>query len=254
MSRSKNKKNKITLTENKISLTENKISLTDTLFLKEPREITRLWEKKQKEKWEEEQKREEIEQKNMPKSTITMKTIYGRIFFYSHERNKWYPNYQWDQYSREVPFGSYTSLRRIRYISDKMSEHLDKHGDYVFSKQDKEACAAWIRKKDKDVKESKSLSQELKDMYLSKQIHVLTQDKYLSKNRMKERDVEIMYNIYADEFYDKDNKEKWEWIAKNKEKCSKKCYCSIMGGKKKVAKTRKSATLKNVKNVKITSK
>jgi len=27
-----------------------------------------------------------------------------------------------------------------------------------------------------------------------------------------------------------------------------------MGGKKKVAKTRKSATLKNVKNVKITSK
>jgi len=243
MSRSKNKKNKITLTENKISLTdENKISLTDTLFLKEPREITRLWEKKQKEKLDEEQKREEIEQKNMPKGTrTTTKTIYGRMFFYSHERNKWYPNYQWDQYFRESGFISYTYLRRIRYISDKMSEHLDKHGDYVFSKQDKEACAAWIRKQDKDVKESKSLSQELKD-------------KYLSKNRMKERDVEIMYNIYADEFNDKDNKEKWEWIAKNKEKCSKKCYCSIMGGKKKVAKTRKSATLKNVKNVKITSK
>ena len=234
MSRSKNKKNKITLTE-------NKISLTDTLFLKEPREITRLWEKKQKEKLDEEQKREEIEQKNMPKGTrTTTKTIYGRMFFYSHERNKWYPNYQWDQYFRKNGL-SYTSLRRIRYISDKMSEHLDKHGDYVFSKQDKEACAAWIRKQDKDVKESKSLSQELKD-------------KYLSKNRMKERDVEIMYNIYADEFNDKDNKEKWEWIAKNKEKCSKKCYCSIMGGKKKVAKTRKSATLKNVKNVKITSK
>jgi len=232
MSRSKNKKNKITLTE-------NKISLTDTLFLKEPREITRLWEKKQKEKLDEEQKREEIEQKNMPKGTrTTTKTIYGRMFFYSHERNKWYPNYQWDQYFRESGFISYTYLRRIRYISDKMSEHLDKHGDYVFSKQDKEACAAWIRKQDKDVKESKSLSQELKD-------------KYLSKNRMKERDVEIMYNIYADEFNDKDNKEKWEWIAKNKEKCSKKCYCSIMGGKKKVAKTRKSATLKNVKNVKL---
>ncbi len=43
-------------------------------------------------------------------------------------------------------------------------------------------------------------------------------------------------------------------MTENKEKCSKKCYCSIMGGKKKVAKTRKSATLKNVKNVKITSK
>ena len=226
MSRSKNKKNKITLTE-------NKISLTDTLFLKEPREITRLWEKKQKEKLDEEQKREEIEQKNMPKGTrTTTKTIYGRMFFYSHERNKWYPNYQWDQYFRESGFISYTYLRRIRYISDKMSEHLDKHGDYVFSKQDKEACAAWIRKQDKDVKESKSLSQELKDKY--QRIY--------------------MYNIYADEFNDKDNKEKWEWIAKNKEKCSKKCYCSIMGGKKKVAKTRKSATLKNVKNVKITSK
>ena len=233
MSRSKNKKNKITLTE-------NKISLTDTLFLKEPREITRLWEKKQKEKLDEEQKREEIEQKNMLKATGTTKTIYGRIFFYSHERNKWYPNYQWDQYFRKNGL-SYTSLRKMRYISDKMSEHLDKHGDYVFSKQDKEACAAWIRKQDKDVKESKLLSQESKD-------------KYLSKNRMKERDVEIMYHIYAVEFDDKDNKEKWEWIAKNKEKCSKKCYCSIMGGKKKVAKTRKSATLKNVKNVKITSK
>ena len=235
MSRSKNKKNKITLTE-------NKISLTDTLFLKEPREITRLWEKKQKEKLDEEQKREEIEQKNMPKGTrTTTKTIYGRMFFYSHERNKWYPNYQWDQYFRESGFISYTYLRRIRYISDKMSEHLDKHGDYVFSKQDKEACAAWIRKQDKDVKESKSLSQELKDAYLS-------------KNENKMRYDQIMYNIYADEFNDKDNKEKWEWIAKNKEKCSKKCYCSIMGGKKKVAKTRKSATLKNVKNVKITSK
>jgi len=235
MSRSKNKKNKITLTE-------NKISLTDTLFINEPREITRLWEKKQKEKLDEEQKREEIEQKNMPKGTrTTTKTIYGRMFFYSHERNKWYPNYQWDHYLREGSGLSSTHRRRIRYISDKMSEHLDKHGDYVFSKQDKEACAAWIRKQDKDVKESKSLSQELKD-------------KYLSKNRMKERDVEIMYNIYADEFNDKDKKEKWEWVAKNKEKCSKKCYCSIMGGKKKVAKTRKSATLKNVKNVKITSK
>ena len=232
MSRSKNKKNKITLTE-------NKISLTDTLFLKEPREITRLWEKKQKEKLDEEQKREEIEQKNMPKGTrTTTKTIYGRMFFYSHERNKWYPNYQWDQYFRESGFISYTYLRRIRYISDKMSEHLDKHGDYVFSKQDKEACAAWIRKQDKDVKESKSLSQELKDAYLS-------------KNENKMRYDQIMYNIYADEFNDKDNKEKWEWIAKNKEKCSKKCYCSIMGGKKKVAKTRKSATLKNVKNVKL---
>ena len=227
MSRSKNKKNKITLTE-------NKISLTDTLFLKEPREITRLWEKKQKEKLDEEQKREEIEQKNMPKGTrTTTKTIYGRMFFYSPERNKWYPNYQWDHYLREGGLHTpYKQLRRIRYISDKMSEHLDKHGDYVFSKQDKEACAAWIRKQDKDVKESKSLSQELKDKY--QRIY--------------------MYNIYADEFNDKDNKEKWEWIAKNKEKCSKKCYCSIMGGKKKVAKTRKSATLKNVKNVKITSK
>jgi hypothetical protein len=235
MSRSKNKKNKITLTE-------NKISLTDTLFLKEPREITRLWEKKQKEKLDEEQKREEIEQKNMPKGTrTTTKTIYGRMFFYSHERNKWYPNYQWDQYFRESGFISYTYLRRIRYISDKMSEHLDKHGDYVFSKQDKEACAAWIRKQDKDVKESKSLSQELKDAYLS-------------KNENKMRYDQIMYHIYAAEFNDKDKKEKWEWVAKNKEKCSKKCYCSIMGGKKKVAKTRKSATLKNVKNVKITSK
>jgi hypothetical protein len=235
MSRSKNKKNKITLTE-------NKISLTDTLFLKEPREITRLWEKKQKEKLDEEQKREEIEQKNMPKGTrTTTKTIYGRMFFYSHERNKWYPNYQWDQYFRESRFISYTYLRRIRYISDKMSEHLDKHGDYVFSKQDKEACAAWIRKQDKDVKESKSLSQELKDAYLS-------------KNENKMRYDQIMYHIYAAEFNDKDKKEKWEWVAKNKEKCSKKCYCSIMGGKKKVAKTRKSATLKNVKNVKITSK
>ena len=227
MSRSKNKKNKITLTE-------NKISLTDAFFLKQPSEINRLWEKKQKEKWE------EIEQKNMLKATGTTKTIYGRIFFYSHERNKWYPDYQWDQYFRKNGL-SYTSLRKMRYISDKMSEHLDKHGDYVFSKQDKEACAAWIRKQDKDVKESKLLSQESKD-------------KYLSKNRMKARDVEIMYHIYAAEFDDKDNKEKWEWIAKNKEKCSKKCYCSIMGGKKKVAKTRKSATLKNVKNVKITSK
>jgi hypothetical protein len=235
MSRSKNKKNKITLTE-------NKISLTDTLFIKEPREITRLWEKKQKEKLDEEQKREEIEQKNMPKGTrTTTKTIYGRMFFYSHERNKWYPNYQWDQYFRESGFISYTYLRRIRYISDKMSEHLDKHGDYVFSKQDKEACAAWIRKQDKDVKESKSLSQELKDAYLS-------------KNENKMRYDQIMYHIYAAEFNDKDKKEKWEWVAKNKEKCSKKCYCSIMGGKKKVAKTRKSATLKNVKNVKITSK
>ena len=234
MSRSKNKKNKITLTE-------NKISLTDAFFLKQPSEINRLWEKKQKEKWDEEQKRGEIEQKNMLKATGTTKGISGRMFFYSPERNKWYPNYQWDQYFRESGFISYTYLRRIRYISDKMSEHLDKHGDYVFSKQDKEACAAWIRKQDKDVKESKLLSQESKD-------------KYLSKNRMKERDVEIMYNIYADEFNDKDNKEKWEWIAKNKEKCSKKCYCSIMGGKKKVAKTRKSATLKNVKNVKNTSK
>ena len=57
--------------------------------------------------------------------------------------------------------------------------------------------------------------------------------------------------MYANEFRDKDDKEKWVWVvAKNKEKCS----CSIMGGKKKVAKTRKSATLKNVKNVKITSK
>ena len=61
--------------------------------------------------------------------------------------------------------------------------------------------------------------------------------------------------MYANEFRDKDDKEKWEWVvAKNKEKCSKKCSCSIMGGKKKVAKTCKSATLKNVKNVKITSK
>ncbi len=204
MSRSKNKKNKITLTE-------NKISLTDTLFLKEPREITRLWEKKQKEKLDEEQKREEIEQKNMPKGTrTTTKTIYGRMFFYSHERNKWYPNYQWDQYFRESGFISYTYLRRIRYISDKMSEHLDKHGDYVFSKQDKEACAAWIRKQDKDVKESKSLSQELKDAYLS-------------KNENKMRYDQIMYHIYAAEFNDKDKKEKWEWVAKNKEKCSKKC-------------------------------
>ena len=235
MSRSKNKKNKITLTE-------NKISLTDTLFLKEPREITRLWEKKQKEKLDEEQKREEIEQKNMPKGTrTTTKTIYGRMFFYSHERNKWYPNYQWDQYFRESGFISYTYLRRIRYISDKMSEHLDKHGDYVFSKQDKEACAAWIRKQDKSMKESKSISQESKDAYLS-------------KNENKMRYDQIMYHIYAAEFNDKDKKEKWEWVAKNKEKCSKKCYCSIMGGKKKVAKTRKSATLKNVKNVKITSK
>ena len=235
MSRSKNKKNKITLTE-------NKISLTDAFFLKQPSEINRLWEKKQKEKWDEEQKRGEIEQKNMLKATGTTKGISGRMFFYSPERNKWYPNYQWDHYLREGGLHTpYKQLRRIRYISDKMSEHLDKHGDYVFSKQDKEACAAWIRKQDKDVKESKLLSQESKD-------------KYLSKNRMKARDVEIMYNIYADEFNDKDNKEKWEWIAKNKEKCSKKCYCSIMGGKKKVAKTRKSATLKNVKNVKITSK
>ena len=235
MSRSKNKKNKITLTE-------NKISLTDTLFLKEPREITRLWEKKQKEKLDEEQKREEIEQKNMPKGTrTTTKTIYGRMFFYSHERNKWYPNYQWDQYFRESGFISYTYLRRIRYISDKMSEHLDKHGDYVFSKQEKEACAARIRKQDKSMKESKSISQKSKDAYLS-------------KNENKMRYDQIMFEIYNDEFNDKDNKEKWEWIAKNKEKCSKKCYCSIMGGKKKVAKTRKSATLKNVKNVKITSK
>ena len=234
MSRSKNKKNKITLTE-------NKISLTDTLFLKEPREITRLWEKKQKEKLDEEQKREEIEQKNMLKATITTKKIYGRMFFYSHERNKWYPNYQWDHYREGIIGLSSTHLRRIRYISDKMSEHLDKHGDYVFSKQDKEACAAWIRKQDKDVKESKSLSQEFKDAYLS-------------KNENKMRYDQIMYNIYAAEFDDKDKKEKWEWVAKNKEKCSNKCYCSIMGGKKKVAKTRKSATLKNVKNVKITSK
>ena len=226
MSRSKNKKNKITLTE-------NKISLTDAFFLKQPSEINRLWEKKQKEKWDEEQKRGEIEQKNMLKATGTTKGISGRMFFYSPERNKWYPNYQWDHYLREGGLHTpYKQLRRIRYISDKMSEHLDKHGDYVFSKQDKEACAAWIRKQDKDVKESKSLSQELKDKY--QRIY--------------------MYNIYADEFNDKDNKEKWEWIAKNKEKCSKKCYCSIMGGKKKVAKTRKSATLKNVKNVKITSK
>ena len=235
MSRSKNKKNKITLTE-------NKISLTDTLFLKQPSEINRLWEKKQKEKWDEEQKRGEIEQKNMLKATGTTKGISGRMFFYSPERNKWYPNYQWDHYLREGGLHTpYKQLRRIRYISDKMSEHLDKHGDYVFSKQEKEACAAWIRKQDKDVKESKSLSQELKDAYLS-------------KNENKMRYDQIMYNIYAAEFNDKDKKEKREWVAKNKEKCSNKCYCSIMGGKKKVAKTRKSATLKNVKNVKITSK
>ena len=49
--------------------------------------------------------------------------------------------------------------------------------------------------------------------------------------------------MYANEFRDKDDKEKWVWVvAKNKEKCSKKCSCSIMGGKKKVAKTRKSTT------------
>ena len=69
MSRSKNKKNKITLTE-------NKISLTDAFFLKQPSEINRLWEKKQKEKWEEEQKREEIEQKNMLKATWTLSHLY----------------------------------------------------------------------------------------------------------------------------------------------------------------------------------
>jgi hypothetical protein len=233
MSRSKNKKNKITLTE-------NKISLTDTLFLKQPSEINRLWEKKQKEKWDEEQKRGEIEQKNMLKATGTTKGISGRMFFYSPERNKWYPNYQWDHYFRKSGL-SYKYLRTIRYISDKMSEHLDKHGDYVFSKQDKEACAAWIRKHDKSMKESKSISQKSKDAYLS-------------KNENKMRYDQIMFEIYNDEFNDKDKKEKWEWVAKNKEKCSNKCYCSIMGGKKKVAKTRKSATLKNVKNVKITSK
>jgi hypothetical protein len=234
MSRSKNKKNKITLTE-------NKISLTDAFFLKQPSEINRLWEKKQKEKWDEEQKRGEIEQKNMPKLRGTTKGIYGRMFFYSPERNKWYPNYQWDHYLREGSGLSSTHRRRIRYISDKMSEHLDKHGDYVFSKQEKEACAARIRKQDKSMKESKSISQESKDAYLS-------------KNENKMRYDQIMFEIYNDEFNDKDDKEKWEWVAKNKEKCSKKCYCSIMGGKKKVAKTRKSATLKNVKNVKNTSK
>ena len=57
--------------------------------------------------------------------------------------------------------------------------------------------------------------------------------------------------MYANEFRDKDDKEKWVWVvAKNKEKCS----CYIMGGKKKVAKTRRFTTLNNVKNVKITSK
>ena len=235
MSRSKNKKNKITLTE-------NKISLTDAFFLKQPSEINRLWEKKQKEKWEEEQKREEIEQKNMPKVRGPTKTIYGRRFFYSYERNKWYPYYQWDHYLREGGLHTtYKQLRRTIYISDKMSEHLDKHGDYVFSKQEKEACAAWNRKLDKMVKESKSISQKSKDAYLS-------------KNENKMRYDQIMFEIYKYEFDDKDDKEKWEWVAKNKEKCSNKCYCSIMGGKKKVAKTRKSATLKNVKNVKITSK
>ena len=61
--------------------------------------------------------------------------------------------------------------------------------------------------------------------------------------------------MYANEFRDKDDKEKWVWVvAKNKEKCSKKCSCSIMGGKKKVSKTRRFTTVNNVKNVKITSK
>jgi|APGre2960657373_1045057.scaffolds.fasta_scaffold175317_2 hypothetical protein len=88
--------------------------------VKEPHEITRLWEKKKME----DEKKEEIEKK-MPKTTRTMKTICGRIFFYSHEINKWYP-----VFSLQIEVGrveTCIAVRGIRYVSDKMSEHLDKH-------------------------------------------------------------------------------------------------------------------------------